>query len=120
MNSYPEPMEPYSPYTIEGNLLYTAGQLPLNPVTGQLPDGFEAQCRQVFTNLESVLAQQQVAMSHICKLNVYLSDVSHVDTLNHVMSDLFEEPYPIRTAVQVSALPLQALVEIEAVARVKQ
>lgn len=51
---------------------------------------------------------------------MYLTDVTNVEILNHVMTDLFEEPYPVRTAVQVSALPLQALIEVEAVARVKQ
>lgn len=120
MKSYPEPMGPYSTYTIEGHFLYTAGQLPLNPVRGQLSDGFEAQCRQVFVNLQSILAEQKLDLNHIYKLNVYLTDVTNVEILNHVMTDLFEEPYPVRTAVQVSALPLQALIEVEAVARVKQ
>lgn len=118
MNSYPQPMGPYSTYMIEGNLLYTAGQLPLDPVSGQLPDGFEAQCRQVFANLQAILAEQNRKLTHICKLTVYLSDLVYFDTLNQVMMELLEEPYPIRTAVQVEALPLQALVEIEAVARV--
>lgn len=119
MKNYPQPMGPYSTYMIEGNLLYTAGQLPLDPVSGQLPDGFEAQCRQVFANLGAILVEQKLDMRHLCKLNVYLSDLIYFDTLNQVMMELLEEPYPIRTAVQVEALPLQALIEIEAVARVK-
>ncbi|EFR43520.1 RidA family protein [Streptococcus pseudoporcinus] len=117
MKNYPDSIGPYSIYTVEGNTLYTSGQLPVIPETGDLASGFEAQCRQSFANIKGILEEQDLDLSHVFKLTIYLSDLKNFNTLNEVMEDLFEEPYPIRTAYQVAALPKGALIEVEALAR---
>ncbi|MGT2887526.1 Rid family detoxifying hydrolase [Streptococcus didelphis] len=117
MSKYPKAIGPYSIYTIEGNILYTSGQLPVIPETGEIPEDFESQCRQSFANIAAILEEQKLDFKNVFKLTIYLSDLSHFNTLNQIMTELLEEPYPIRTAYQVAALPKDALIEVEAMAR---
>ncbi|PZO94183.1 MAG: reactive intermediate/imine deaminase [Streptococcus pyogenes] len=117
MNTIPKRVGPYSIYTIEGNILYTSGQLPICPESGTLETGFEAQCRRAFSNIANVLKSEDLSLDAIFKLTIYLADLAHFDELNRIMETLFEEPYPIRTAYQVASLPRNALIEIEAMAR---
>lgn len=120
MIRYPEAIGPYSIYTIQGNVLYTSGQLPVIPETGLLAEGFEAQCRQAFANVRAILMEQGLDFAQVFKLTICLSDLSHFEVLNQVMRELFAEPYPIRTAYQVARLPKEALIEVEAMATVTQ
>ena len=76
----------------------------------------EAKTRQVFKNIEAILATESLNLSHIIKVNIYLIDISNFDTVNQVMSSLFSAPYPARALVQVSALPKASEVEVEVVA----
>ncbi|EHI68868.1 RidA family protein [Streptococcus ictaluri] len=119
MSKYPKAIGPYSIYSIQGNVLYTSGQLPVDPETGDLKEGFEAQCRQSFANIAAILEEQKLGLGDVFKLTIYLSDLTYFGQLNQIMSELFEEPYPIRTAYQVAALPKDALIEIEAMASLK-
>lgn len=111
----PQAIGPYSQAVRCGNLVFLSGQIPLDPTTMALVEGFDAQVRQVFDNLEAVCIAAGGDLSNIAKLNIYLTDLSQFSVLNEIMSARFAEPYPARAAVEVSALPKGALVEMEAV-----
>lgn len=116
--SAPQALGPYSQGRTCGNLLFTAGQIGLDPATLTLADGAEAQIRQVIANLRAIVTVAGGNMDSILKLTVYLTDLAHWPLVNTVMEAEFPAPYPARTAVGVAALPLGALVEVEAVARI--
>lgn len=111
----PKAIGPYSQAVRCGNLVFLSGQIPLDPQTMELVEGFEAQVKQVFNNLEAVCRAAGGDLSSIAKLNIYLTDLGQFAVLNEIMSARFAEPYPARAAVEVSALPKGALVEMEAV-----
>ena len=99
-----------------GETVYVSGQIPLDPKSmGVVSEDFEAQTRQVFSNLFAVIKAAGGSLESIVKLNVYLIDLSKFSILNDVMQELFNQPYPARAAVQVSALPKQVQIEIDAV-----
>lgn len=98
--------------------VYISGQIPLDPHTKPMKmveGGFKAQARQVITNLQAVATAAGGSLNDAVKLVVYLTDLNNFDALNDIFSELLEEPFPARAAVQVSALPRGALVEIDAV-----
>ncbi|MGI9334370.1 MAG: Rid family detoxifying hydrolase [Gammaproteobacteria bacterium] len=105
----------YSQAVAVGDTVYISGQLGLDPATMALRSGFEAQAVQVFENLQAVAQAAGGALADAVKLNIYLSDLSNFPTVNEVMARYFDEPYPARAAVEVSALPKGAEVEIEGV-----
>ncbi|UJF24314.1 RidA family protein [Suttonella sp. R2A3] len=111
----PEAIGPYSQAVRVGDLLFVSGQIPLDPKTMNLVEGFSAQVSQVFNNLEAICREAGGDLSNIIKLNIYLTNLSHFATLNEIMSERFSAPYPARAAVEVSALPKGAAVEMEAV-----
>ena len=112
----PQAIGPYSQAVKSGGLLFLSGQIPLNK-EGVMNDGdIEAKTRQVFKNIEAILATESLNLSHIIKVNIYLIDISNFDTVNQVMSALFSAPYPARALVQVSALPKDSDVEVEVLA----
>lgn len=111
----PAAIGPYSQAVRAGDLLFVSGQIPLNPRTMTLVEDFRAQVSQVFDNLAAICQAAGSDLSDIVKLNIYLTDLSHFATLNEIMSQRFSEPYPARAAVEVSALPKGAAVEMEAV-----
>lgn len=95
--------------------MFFSGQLPVNPQTGQLEEGFTSQCRQVFKNIEKALKNEQLEMKDILKLTVLVTDLSNFDSLNEIFTEFLNEPYPARTAFEVSRLPKDALIEIETI-----
>lgn len=106
----------YSQAVRVGDLLFVSGQIPLDPKTGELNNAsFKAQVEQVFTNLEAICKAAGGDLSHIVKLNVYLTDLAKFAEFNEVMAEKFVEPFPARAAVGISALPRGAEVEAEAV-----
>ena len=106
----------YSQAVRHGDTVGLSGQIPLVPETMELESGdIAAQIHQVFRNLRAVCRAAGGDLDGIIKLNVYLTDMSHFPTVNQVMAEYFAEPYPARAAVGVSALPLGAEVEMEAV-----
>lgn len=106
----------YSQAVRHGDTVWLSGQIPLVPETMELESGdIAAQIHQVFRNLRAVCRAAGCDLDGIIKLNVYLTDMSHFPTVNQVMAEYFAEPYPARAAVGVSALPLGAEVEMEAV-----
>jgi reactive intermediate/imine deaminase len=106
----------YSQAVRHGDTVYLSGQIPLDPATGKLVEGSIAdQIHRVFRNLEAVCTAAGGDLSGIVKLNVFLADMGDFPTVNSVMAEYFNEPYPARAAIGVAALPLGALVEMEAV-----
>lgn len=114
----PAAIGPYSQAIISGGFVYTAGQIALDPASGDLVEGgVEAQAERVLLNLTAVLEAAGSGMAQVVKTTMYLADMGDFGTVNGVYARYFGEPYPARSAVQAAALPKGALVEIEAIAR---
>ena len=112
----PAAIGPYSQAIKAGNTVYLSGQIPLDPATMAIvSEDFEAQARQVFTNLQAVCEEAAGSLSDIVKLNLYLVDLDNFAIVNQVMEEFFTAPFPARAAVGVKALPKGSQVEAEAV-----
>lgn len=110
----------FSPAIVTGDLVYTSGQIGLDPKTGQFPEGgFEAQFNQVFKNLTSVLEASGSSVDHMVKATVFLADMNDYNAMNELYRKQFKGDPPARTTVQVARLPRDARIEIEAVAVLK-
>lgn len=106
----------YSQAIRTGDLVFLSGQIPLDPVTADVVDGdFEARARQVFDNLKAVAGAAGGDLNQVVKLTVFLTDLGNFATVNSVMEDYFELPYPARAAVGVAALPKGVDVEADAI-----
>ncbi|HAC67881.1 MAG TPA: reactive intermediate/imine deaminase [Pseudomonas sp.] len=95
--------------------VYLSGQIPLNPTSMELVDGFEAQVVQVFENLKAVAEAAGGSLADIVKLNIFLIDLAHFATVNEIMGRYFQQPYPARAAIGVAALPKGSQVEMDGV-----
>ena len=116
----PQAIGTYSQGIKYGNLVFTSGQIPLNPKTGELINGdFKSEISQVLTNLNGVLKSGGSSLKKAIKLTVFLTDLSYFAQVNEVFKEFFPENPPARSAVQVSALPMNAKIEIEAVGSVE-
>jgi reactive intermediate/imine deaminase len=113
--SAPAAIGTYSQAVRVGKTVYLSGQIGLDPVSGQLVEGSEAQIRRVFANLKAVAEAAGGSLADAVKLNVYLTDLAHFAKVNEIMATYFAKPYPARAAVGVAALPRGALVEADAV-----
>lgn len=111
----PAAIGPYSQAISAGGLLFTSGQLPIDPALGTLPADITAQTRQSLENVKSILAEAGASMAQIIKTTVYLSDMENFGAMNDVYASFFTGDFPARSAVQVARLPKDALVEIEAI-----
>ncbi|WP_417068369.1 RidA family protein [Niveibacterium terrae] len=105
----------YSQAVQAGNTVYLSGQIGLDPASGELVEGFEAQTVRVFENLKAVAEAAGGSLADAVKINLYLTDLANFAKVNEVMTRYFAAPYPARAAVGISALPRGALVEAEAV-----
>lgn len=113
----PAAIGPYSQAIRVGNLVYTSGQIPIDPATGAFVEGgIREQTRQSLTNVRAILAEVGLAMSDVVKTTVFMADMNDFAEMNGVYAEFFAEPYPARSAVAVKTLPKGALVEIEVVA----
>lgn len=113
----PQAIGPYSAGVSTGHLVFTAGQLGLDPATGELaPGGIEAQTRQAPSNLRAVLEAAGSSLENVIKTTVYLQDINEFGLMNAVYGEFFTADFPARSAFQVAALPKGGAVEIEAVA----
>lgn len=113
----PEAVGPYSQANASGDLVFTAGQIGLDPATGEFaPGGIQEQTRRVLQNVQAILEEAGTDLAHVVKTTVFLSDMADFKAMNEVYATFFEEPFPARSTVAVAGLPLGALVEIEAVA----
>ena len=113
----PAAIGPYSQAIQVGNLVYTSGQIPIDPATGVFVDGgIREQTRQSLLNVKAILEEAGLTMSDVVKTTVFLADMNDFADMNAVYAEFFAEPYPARSAVAVKMLPKGALVEIEVVA----
>ena len=113
----PAALGPYSHAVAVGDLLYTSGQIGLDPATGKLAgDSIEAQTEQVLRNLEHVLAANGMTFANVVKTTVFLTDLADFATVNGIYATRFPAEPPARSCVQVAALPAGARIEIELVA----
>ena len=113
----PKAIGPYSQAVISNGFVYTAGQIPMNPKTGKVEaSDLKGQVRQVLDNLSAVLEAANSSLKEIIKLTVFMVDLNDFAILNNVFKEYFPEDPPARSAVQVSRLPKDVLVEIEAIA----
>ena len=116
----PAAIGPYSQAIQVGNLVYTSGQIPIDPATGVFVEGgIKEQTRQSLTNVKAILEEAGLDMSHIVKTTVFMADMNDFGDMNAVYAEFFSEPYPARSAIAVKTLPKGALVEIEVVAEVE-
>ncbi len=112
----PSAIGPYSQGVVSGGLLFTSGQLPIDPATGNIPDGpIEDQAHLVFKNLEAIATAAGTTLDNAVKTTVFLADITNFQAVNQVYAHYFKEPYPARSAFQVAALPLGADLEVEAI-----
>ncbi|MBR4877058.1 MAG: RidA family protein [Rhodocyclaceae bacterium] len=114
-DSAPAAIGTYSQAIRTGNTVWLSGQIGLDPASGQMVEGIDAQVEQVFANLRAVVEAAGGTLAQIVKVNVYLVDLAHFGKVNEAMAKYFREPYPARAAIGVAALPRGALVEADAV-----
>ena len=113
----PAAIGPYSQAIQVGNLIYTSGQIPIDPATGQLVEGgVKEQARQSLSNIQAILQEAGLTMASVVKTTVFMADMADFAEMNSVYAEFFTEPYPARSAVAVKTLPKNAWVEIEVVA----
>jgi 2-iminobutanoate/2-iminopropanoate deaminase len=117
-NKAPEALGPYSQAIAAGDLVFCSGQVPIDPATGVIVEGgVDVQSRRVLENLSAVLAAVGLTLDDVVKTTIFLSSMGDFQTVNGVYAEFFSDAPPARATIEVAALPLGALVEIEAVAR---
>ena len=113
----PAAVGPYSQAIAVGNLVFCAGQIPLDPTTGNLIEGdVTAQTRRVIENIKAVLAAAGATLDDVVKSTVFLLDMNDFAAMNAVYAEYFASPFPARSTIQVARLPKDARVEIEVIA----
>ena len=122
-NNAPEPIGPYSQAVEAGthnsSLLFTSGQLGIDPATGNfVTGGIKEQTKQVLKNIEAILKADSASLSQVVKTTVFLKDMNDFTAMNEVYAEFFNESKPARSTVEVARLPKDALVEIEVIASV--
>ena len=112
----PAAIGPYSQAVDAGSLVFLSGQLPINPDTGNFPDGVVEQTRQSLNNVKAILEETGLSLDNVVKTTVFLADMADFAAMNGVYAEFFSEPFPARSAVAVKTLPKNALVEVECIA----
>ena len=112
----PAAIGPYSQAVQWGDVVFISGQIPLDPENGQLNNAtFEDETNQVLDNLEAICQEAGGTLDHILKLTIYLTDLSKFDVVNSIMASRFSEPFPARATLEISKLPKEVSIEIDAV-----
>ena len=115
-NKAPAAIGPYSQAVQWGDVVFISGQIPLNPENGQLNNAtFEDETNQVLDNLEAICQEAGGTLNHILKLTIYLTDLSKFDVVNSIMASRFSEPFPARATLEISKLPKEVSIEIDAI-----
>ena len=115
-NNAPAAIGPYSQAIEANGFVYCSGQLPINPATGEMPEGIKEQTRQSLLNAKAILNEAGLDLTNVVKTTVLLSDSQNFAPMNEVYAELFAAPFPARSAFAVRDLPKGALVEIEVIA----
>lgn len=112
----PAAIGPYSQAVKAGNTVFLSGQIPLDPVTGKVVEGgIEAQARRAFDNLKAVCEAAGGSLADVQRLGLYLTDLGEFASVNAVMSEYFDAPYPARSTIEVPALPKGVAFEVDAI-----
>ncbi len=111
----PAAIGPYSQAVRAGNVVYLSGQIPLDPATMQIVEGFDNQVKRVFENLSAVCRAAGGDFKDVVRVTIYLTDLANFAKVNEAMAAYFAEPYPARATVGVASLPRGAAVEIDAI-----
>ena len=112
----PAAIGPYSQAVQWGDVVFISGQIPLNPENGQLNNAtFEDETNQVLDNLEAICQEAGGTLDHILKLTIYLTDLAKFDVVNSIMASRFSEPFPARATVEISKLPKEVSIEMDAI-----
>lgn len=115
----PAAIGPYSQATIIGNVIFTSGQIPIIPETGeQVKDDIKKATRQSLENVKAILENSGSSLEKVAKVNIFISDMNNFAALNEVYSEYFSDHKPARSCVEVARLPQDNLVEIEAIAEI--
>lgn len=112
----PAAIGPYSQAIEVNGMVYTSGVIPVNPATGEIPDGAEAQTRQAMTSLSNLLEAAGTSMDNVVKTTVFIKEMNDFGRINEVYKEFFTTDFPARSCVEVARLPKDVLLEIEAVA----
>lgn len=112
----PAAIGPYSQAIEVNGMVYTSGVIPVNPQTGEIPEGAAAQAKQAMTNLSNLLEAAGTSMDNVVKTTVFIKEMDDFGTINDVYKDFFASDYPARSCVEVARLPKDVLLEVEAVA----
>lgn len=112
----PAAIGPYSQAQIVGGLVYTSGQIPVDPATGIIPESVEAQAEQVFVNISKLLEAAGSSIEKVVKTTVFIKNMDDFGAINAVYGKFFTQPYPARSCVEVARLPKDVLIECEAIA----
>ena len=112
----PAAIGPYSQAVQWGDVVFISGQIPLDPENGQLNNAtFEDETNQVLDNLEAICQEAGGTLDHIMKLTIYLTDLSKFDVVNSIMASRFSEPFPARATLEISKLPKEVSIEMDAI-----
>ena len=112
----PGAIGPYSQAIEVNGMVFTSGVIPVDPATGVIPEGVEAQATQAFTNLTNLVEASGAAMSQVVKTTVFIKEMNDFGKINEIYAKFFKEPYPSRSCVEVARLPKDVLLEVEAIA----
>ena len=112
----PAAIGPYSQAIEVNGMVYTSGVIPVDPATGEIPAGVEAQARQAFSNLANLLEAAGTSMAQAVKTTVFIKEMNDFGRINEIYAEYFTKPYPARSCVEVARLPKDVLLEIEAIA----
>lgn len=112
----PGAIGPYSQAIDAGPFVFISGQIPVNPATGEIPEGIAPQTAQSIANIKAILVEAGLTIDNVVKTTVFLADMNDFGAMNAVYADNFTAPFPARSAVAVKELPKQVLVEIEVIA----
>lgn len=112
----PGAIGPYSQAIEINNMVYTSGVIPVNPATGEIPEGVEAQAEQAFMNLCNLVEASGAKVENIVKTTVFIKEMNDFGKINEIYKNYFKEPFPARSCVEVARLPKDVLLEIEAIA----
>lgn len=117
-NNAPAAIGPYSQAIITGNLMFTSGQIPIIPETGELAEGLEAQAHQVFKNIKNLIEAAGSSIDNVVKTTVFIKDMNDFAKINEIYAQYFTEPYPARSCVEVARLPKDVCLEVETIVEV--
>ena len=114
----PQAIGPYSQAIVTNGFMFCSGQIPINPETGEIPEGVEAQAHQVFKNITNLLEAGGSSIDKVVKTSVFIKDMNDFAKINEIYAQYFTEDFPARSCVEVARLPKDVLLETEVIAEV--